>query len=82
MKKGDRNVLIAIYSRQISLDESHLQQYTHFFVSVLISGIRQVEEAIAKAGALIEAMEYIRQFRGRTVVVKLGGSVRTGQQKL
>jgi acetylglutamate kinase len=34
-----------------------------------------VEEAIAKAGALIEAMEYIRGFRGRAVVVKLGGSV-------
>jgi acetylglutamate kinase len=34
-----------------------------------------VEEAIAKAGALIEAMEYIRKFRGKIVVVKLGGSV-------
>jgi acetylglutamate kinase len=34
-----------------------------------------VEEAIAKAGALIEAMEYIRRFRGKIVVVKLGGSV-------
>jgi len=34
-----------------------------------------VEEAISKAGALIEAMGYIRQFRGRIVVVKLGGSV-------
>jgi len=34
-----------------------------------------VKEAIAKAGALIEAMEYIRQFRRRIVVVKLGGSV-------
>jgi len=34
-----------------------------------------VEEAIAKAGALIEAMEYIRKFCGRIVVVKLGGSV-------
>ncbi len=34
-----------------------------------------MKEAIAKAGALIEAMEYIRQFRGRIVVVKLGGSV-------
>jgi len=34
-----------------------------------------VEEAIAKAGALIEAMGYIRSFRGRIVVVKLGGSV-------
>jgi acetylglutamate kinase len=34
-----------------------------------------LEEAIAKAGALVEAMEYIRGFRGRIVVVKLGGSV-------
>jgi acetylglutamate kinase len=34
-----------------------------------------LEEAIAKADALIEAMEYIRKFRGRIVVVKLGGSV-------
>ena len=34
-----------------------------------------MEAAIAKAGALIEAMEYIRGFRGRIVVVKLGGSV-------
>jgi acetylglutamate kinase len=34
-----------------------------------------LKEAIAKAGALIEAMEYIRKFRGRIVVVKLGGSV-------
>ena len=42
-----------------------------------------LEEAIAKAGALIEAMEYIRSFRGRIVVVKLGGSVLddTGLQK-
>jgi acetylglutamate kinase len=34
-----------------------------------------MEEAIAKAGALLEAMEYIRRFRERIVVVKLGGSV-------
>jgi len=34
-----------------------------------------MQEAIAKAGALIEAMEYIRQFRERIVVVKLGGSI-------
>ena len=34
-----------------------------------------MEEAIAKAGALVEAVEYIRSFRGRIVVVKLGGSV-------
>ena len=42
-----------------------------------------MEEAIAKAGALIEAMGYIRSFRGRIVVVKLGGSVLedTGLQK-
>jgi acetylglutamate kinase len=36
---------------------------------------KSVEQAIAKAAALIEAMEYIRQFHNRIVVVKLGGSV-------
>ncbi len=34
-----------------------------------------MQEAITKASALIEAMEYIRSFAGRIVVVKLGGSV-------
>ena len=34
-----------------------------------------MQEAIAKAGALIEAMEYIRRFGGKIVIVKLGGSV-------
>ena len=34
-----------------------------------------MEEAITKARGLIEAMEYIRRFRGKIVVVKLGGSV-------
>ncbi len=34
-----------------------------------------MEKAIAKAAALVEAMEYIRAFRGKIVVVKLGGSV-------
>jgi len=34
-----------------------------------------VEQAITKADALIEAMEYIHRFRGRIVVVKLGGSI-------
>lgn len=34
-----------------------------------------MQEAIAKADALIEAMEYIRRFRDRIVVLKLGGSV-------
>jgi len=34
-----------------------------------------MEKAIQKATALIEAMEYIRQFHGRMVVVKLGGSI-------
>jgi acetylglutamate kinase len=34
-----------------------------------------LDEAINKANALIEALGYIRQFRGRIVVVKLGGSL-------
>ena len=33
-----------------------------------------MQEAIRKASVLIEAMSWIRQFRGRYVVVKLGGS--------
>lgn len=34
-----------------------------------------MEEAIAKANTLIEAMGWIRQFRGTTTVIKIGGSV-------
>jgi acetylglutamate kinase len=34
-----------------------------------------LEKAIGKAQALVEAMEYIRLFRGKIIVVKLGGSV-------
>ena len=34
-----------------------------------------VEEAIGKANTLIEAMGWIRRFRGKTTVIKLGGSV-------
>lgn len=47
-----------------------VSSFNFYFSKVFI-----VEEAIAKAGVLIEAMEYIRRFRGRIVVVKLGGSV-------
>lgn len=34
-----------------------------------------VQDAIAKADTLIEAMGWIRQFRGKTTVIKLGGSL-------
>ena len=34
-----------------------------------------MKEAIQKANALIEAMEYIRQFNGKIIVIKLGGSI-------
>jgi acetylglutamate kinase len=34
-----------------------------------------VQEAIAKASTLIEALEYIQEYHGRIVVVKIGGSV-------
>ena len=34
-----------------------------------------LEEAIQKADVLIEALEWIRQFRGKITVIKLGGSV-------
>jgi len=34
-----------------------------------------LKEAIAKADVLIEALQWIRQFRGKITVIKLGGSV-------
>jgi acetylglutamate kinase len=34
-----------------------------------------MQEAIAKAGVLIEALEYIQRFRNRTVLIKIGGSI-------
>jgi acetylglutamate kinase len=40
-----------------------------------------VKKAIEKAKALVEAMEYIRLFRDKIVVVKLGGSVIDEQQQ-
>jgi len=41
-----------------------------------------VDEAIAKAATLIEALEYIQQYRGRIVVVKIGGSVMDNAEAL
>ena len=40
-----------------------------------ILGDSGVDQAIAKADTLIEAMGWIRRFRGKTTVIKLGGSV-------
>ena len=39
-----------------------------------------MKKAIEKADALVEAMEYIRKFSGKIVVVKLGGSVLDDEQ--
>jgi len=41
-----------------------------------------VEEAIAKADTLIEAMGWIRQFRDKITVIKLGGSVMEDEDAL
>jgi acetylglutamate kinase len=41
-----------------------------------------VEAAIAKADTLIEAMGWIRRFRGKTTVIKLGGSLLDDPQAL
>lgn len=38
-------------------------------------GSLPLEEAILKADVLIEALQWIRQFRGKVTVIKLGGSV-------
>ena len=42
----------------------------------------QVEEAIAKAEALIEALDYIQRFADKTVVIKIGGSVMDDERAL
>jgi acetylglutamate kinase len=41
-----------------------------------------VRKAIEKANTLIEALGYIQRFRGRTVVVKMGGSVMDAPEAL
>ncbi|MBN2580166.1 MAG: acetylglutamate kinase [Pirellulales bacterium] len=41
-----------------------------------------MEEAILKADVLIEALQWIRQFRGKITVIKLGGSVLEDQRAL
>lgn len=41
-----------------------------------------MEDAIRKADVLVEAMSWIRQFRGQTTVIKLGGSVMRTPQAL
>lgn len=42
----------------------------------------RVEQAISKANTLIEAMGWIRRFRGKTTVIKLGGSLLDDEQAL
>jgi len=41
-----------------------------------------LEEAIQKADVLIEALHWIRRFRGKITVIKLGGSVMEDQQAM
>jgi acetylglutamate kinase len=41
-----------------------------------------LEEAIQKADVLIEALQWIRQFRGKITVIKLGGSVMEDQRAM
>lgn len=43
---------------------------------------KPVERAIGKADVLIEAMHWIRNFRGRVTVIKLGGSVMEDENAL
>ena len=50
--------------------------------SIAISGEHSVQEAIAKANTLIEAIGWIRRFRGTTTVIKLGGSIVENEEAL
>jgi len=59
----------------VFLDAPAVKRYNWRLVFLPILEELQMHEAIKKANALIEAMEYIRQFKGKIVVVKLGGSI-------
>ncbi|MCP6756092.1 hypothetical protein NL533_31190, partial [Klebsiella pneumoniae] len=39
------------------------------------TGNKPLDRAIEKADVLIEALEWIRKFRGKVVVINVGGSV-------
>lgn len=41
---------------------------------VVVAGVPNYSEAVRKADVLLEALNWIRQFRGKHVVIKLGGS--------
>ena len=41
-----------------------------------------MQKAIEKAATLVEALPYIQDFKGATVVVKLGGSVMESKEAL
>ena len=41
-----------------------------------------MDEAISKADTLIEAMGWIRRFRGKTTVIKVGGSLLDDKEAL
>src|SRR5688572_18427647 len=45
-------------------------------------GLNMMDEAINKAGALVEALSYIQRFHSRTIVVKIGGSIMDDEQAL
>ena len=44
--------------------------------------IQTMQDAIQKADTLIEALGWIRQFRGKTTVIKLGGSIMKDEDAL
>jgi len=39
-----------------------------------VEGLHELQESIGKAKVLIEALRYIREFHGKTIVIKYGGS--------
>lgn len=55
------------------------ESLVHF---LLYRSCKSLEEAIAKADTLIEALGWIRQFRNKITVIKLGGSVMEDEDAL
>jgi len=45
-----------------------------------VGGVAELQESIGKADVLIEALKYIREFYGKTIVVKYGGNAMTNEE--
>ncbi|MEC7353913.1 MAG: hypothetical protein VYE53_02165, partial [Planctomycetota bacterium] len=74
-------VLLSIGNSVFAVREKKRHQFHRAIMSGVLEGeCSSLEEAIQKADTLIEAMGWIRQFRDKITVIKLGGSILDDQE--